>query len=67
MLARLKASLHKIIENGQVKSNTDSAFYSTIFIATLEGGIMMSKLEKTTDSILKSIIHLRWLVTTISV
>lgn len=71
MLARLKASLHKIVENGilhdQVKKDTDPAFYSTIFIATLEGGIMMSKLEKTTDSILKSITHLRALVKSILV
>lgn len=70
MLAQLKASLHKIIENGiknkQVTSGTDSSFYATIFIATLEGGIMMSKLERTSDAIGKTIMHLRKLTAEIS-
>lgn len=71
MLAQLKASLHKIISNGmannQVKAQTDPEFYSTIFIATLEGGIMMSKLERSKSSILQSIAHARMLVKQISV
>jgi AcrR family transcriptional regulator len=71
MLAQLKASLHKIISNGmannQVKAQTDPEFYSTIFIATLEGGIMMSKLERNKSSILQSIAHARMLVKQISV
>lgn len=70
MLAQLKASLHKIIENGiknkQVTPGTDSSFYATIFIATLEGGIMMSKLERTSDAIGKTIMHLRKLTAEIS-
>jgi AcrR family transcriptional regulator len=70
MLAQLKASLQKIISNGienkQVKSTTDPDFYSTIFIATLEGGIMMSKLERTKKSIVQSINHGRMLVQHIS-
>lgn len=70
MLAQLKASLHKIISNGmanqQVKAETDAEFYSTIFIATMEGGIMMSKLERTKTSILQSIAHARMLVQQIS-
>ena len=69
MLAQLKASVQKLIENGiknnQVDPKTDSAFYSTIFIATLEGGIMMSRLERTPDAILKTVDHLRTVVTSI--
>lgn len=65
ILMQLKASVSKLIENGikndQVKVGTDADFYSTIFIATLEGGIMMSKLERNKDAISKSIEHLRGL------
>lgn len=66
MLAQLKSSVQKLIENGikndQVKPETDPNFYATIFIATLEGGIMMSRLERTEDAILKTIQHLRTVV-----
>lgn len=71
MLAQLKASIAKLIDNGiknqQVRPDIEVDSYSTIFIATLEGGIMMSKLERTDDSILKTIAHLRGLVKLISV
>ena len=67
MLAQLKASVQKIIENGiknnQVKTETDAAFFATIFIATLEGGIMMSRLERTPEAILTTVAHLRTVVT----
>jgi AcrR family transcriptional regulator len=71
MLAQLKASMAKLIENGikndQVKPGTDIAFYSTIFIATLEGGIMMSKLERNKQAIHQTIDHLRGLIKEMSV
>ncbi|GEQ85030.1 TetR family transcriptional regulator [Patiriisocius marinistellae] len=71
MLAQLKSSVEKIITNGiqnnQVKPHIDVPFYSTIIIATLEGGIMMSKLERTPDAILKTIKHLRQLMQDISI
>ncbi len=70
MLAQLKSSIQKIIENGiknnQVVSSIDPIFYATIFIATLEGGIMMSKLERSSASILFTISHLRSVVAQIS-
>jgi TetR/AcrR family transcriptional repressor of nem operon len=70
ILAQFKASVQKIIENGiknnQVSSITDAPFYATIFIATLEGGIMMSRLERTPDAILKTVAHLRNVVKEIS-
>jgi AcrR family transcriptional regulator len=63
MLAQLKASVQKIIENGiknsQVQTKIDPIFYATIIIATLEGGIMMSRLERTSNAILYTIDHLR--------
>lgn len=69
MLAQFKASVQKLIENGikndQVKKETDASFYATIFIATLEGGIMMSRLERTPEAILKTITHLRAVVSSI--
>ncbi|QIE60044.1 TetR/AcrR family transcriptional regulator [Rasiella rasia] len=71
MLAQLKASLCKIVSNGiknkQVRHTVDAPFYATIFIATLEGGIMMSRLERSTDAIHKTIAHLRNLVEEISI
>ncbi|WP_432412133.1 TetR/AcrR family transcriptional regulator [Rasiella sp. SM2506] len=70
MLAQLKASLGKIIDNGikngQVMASVNSGFYATIFIATLEGGIMMSKLERNTEAISNTIVHLKKLVEEIS-
>jgi AcrR family transcriptional regulator len=71
MLAQLRASVIKLLENGikneQVKGDIDVSFYGTIFIATLEGGIMMSKLERSTDAIRHTVEHLRALVSEISV
>jgi len=71
MLAHLRTSMAKLIENGikngQVKPETDIAFNSTIFIATLEGGIMMSKLEQSKGAILHTIRHLRNLVQKMSI
>lgn len=66
MLAQLKASVGKLLVNGiknkQIKSDTDVAFYTTIIIAVLEGGIMMSKLERNSEAINTTIAHLRSIV-----
>lgn len=71
MLAHLRASMAKLlangIKNGQVKPDIDVSFYSTIFIASLEGGIMMSKLERNDEAIQHTIHHLRSLVKELSV
>ena len=70
MLAQLKASVKKLLENGikngQVRPGIDTSLYCTIIIATLEGGIMMSKLERNKTAILQTITHLRALVKDIS-
>jgi hypothetical protein len=56
----LQEGLWTIIKNGikygQIKPETDADHYSSLFIATLEGGIMMSKLRgsnKDMETVLK--------------
>ncbi len=71
MLAQLKASVEKLlvngIKNGQVQPGIDTSLYCTIIIATLEGGIMMSKLERSKEAISQTIVHLRKLVADMSI
>ena len=61
-LTVLKKSLMTILHNGivhkQLKPDTDVMFFSTLIIAVLEGGIMMSKLEGNNNDIRKMINHL---------
>jgi AcrR family transcriptional regulator len=61
-LTVLKKSLMTILQNGiehkQLKPDTDVTFFSTLIIAVLEGGIMMSKLEGNNNDIRKMIKHL---------
>lgn len=61
-LTVLKKSLMTILQNGiehkQLKPDTDVMFFSTLIIAVLEGGIMMSKLEGNNNDIRKMIKHL---------
>ncbi len=55
MLVNLKSSLRRILENAkrrnQIKEDTNVEQMVHVFIATLEGGIMMSKLERKNDAI----------------
>ncbi|RFN59301.1 TetR/AcrR family transcriptional regulator [Marixanthomonas ophiurae] len=71
MLQQFKDAVSTLIENGiknnQVKPDADVAFYSTIFIATLEGGIMMSRLQRDKKAITHTIAHLRNIVAEISI
>ncbi len=71
MLSRLRASLQTLFSNGiknnQLQSSIDIDYYTTLFIATLEGGIMMSKLERNKTAITHAITHLRHLIKEISV
>lgn len=70
MLHNLRASISTLIQNGinnkQVKEDINVHFYASIFISTLEGGIMMSKLEGNGTGIRHSITHLRQVVEYIS-
>ncbi|NND88721.1 MAG: TetR/AcrR family transcriptional regulator [Flavobacteriaceae bacterium] len=71
MLTKLRSSVAKLLENGvkndQVHADIDISTYTTVFIATLEGGIMMSKLERDDRSIHQIIDHLRMVVRSISI
>lgn len=58
----LRESLITILDNGirykQLKSDIDKEYYATLFIASLEGAIMMSKLRGNNDDIRRIIRHL---------
>ena len=70
MLSRLRLSMGTLFRNGiknnQVIPSIDIEQYSTVFIAVLEGGIMMSKLERNKNAITHAITHLRLMIHTIS-
>jgi TetR/AcrR family transcriptional regulator, transcriptional repressor for nem operon len=51
--------LEKGIEHQQIKPGIDTNFYATLIIASLEGGIMMSKLEGNNQDIVRMIQHLK--------
>jgi AcrR family transcriptional regulator len=71
MLKNLRYSVTRILENGvrygQLKQDTDCAYYATIIIASLEGAIMMSKLELTTTDMNRILTHLKNVVGSLSV
>jgi len=62
MLTTLRKSVISILKNGvqhdQMKPGIDPDFYATLFIAALEGGIMMSKLHGNNTDIHRIIQHL---------
>lgn len=62
-LTMLRESLIRILQKGieyhQIKPDIDKNFYAALIIATLEGGIMMSKLEGNDNDIRNMIEHLR--------
>lgn len=69
-LALLKSSIVTIIENGkkfsQVKPSVQENLFATIIIATLEGGIMMSKLQNDNKDISDVVLYLKnWITTDI--
>jgi len=61
-LGTLKQSLIAILENGiqhkQIKGGIDKEFYATLIIASLEGAIMMGKLQGNDDDIKRVVMHL---------
>jgi AcrR family transcriptional regulator len=57
--------LEKGIAHNQLRADIDKEFYATLFIASLEGGIMMSKLEGNNRHIVKMIDHLNQQLTLI--
>lgn len=69
MLGQLHSSLVYILDNGiqhqQIKPTIDKEHYATLFIALLEGGIMMSKLYGNAQAIRRVLKHLNVLLTEI--
>ena len=69
-LTVIRQSVVAILENGmahgQIKPTVDKDFYATLIIASLEGGIMMSKLHGNNDDIRRIVQHLTQQVNEIS-
>lgn len=57
--------LKKGVEYGQIRKNTDKNYFATVMIASLEGGIMMSKLARTDNDIRMVIRHLEGMISEI--
>ncbi len=55
----IKRIFDKALKNNQIKSTVDSDQLTAVYIATLEGAIMMSKLERKNDALVKSISYLK--------
>jgi len=70
MLAQLRASIKVLFQNGiknkQVNPDIDIEFYATIVISSLEGGIMMSKLERNKNAITHCVKHLEIVIQSVS-
>lgn len=62
LLHLLRDSILRILDNGikykQLDAEIDKGFYATLIIASLEGGIMMSKLNGNDDDIARVVSHL---------
>lgn len=62
----LRDSVVRILENGirhgQLKKGIDKQYYSAVIISSLEGGIMMSRLRRSTHDIKLVILHLEKLL-----
>jgi TetR/AcrR family transcriptional regulator, transcriptional repressor for nem operon len=71
ILEVLKNSISHIltrgIEFGQIKKTIDKNYFSTVMIATLEGGIMMSKLSRSDKDIRIVIKHLEAMISEIEI
>lgn len=62
ILDTLRGSIIKIIENGmkhkQIKQGVNAEFYATLIIASLEGAIMMGRLQGDNNDIRRVLKHL---------
>lgn len=71
ILNTLKTSLATVIENGikhkQIKSGINPEFYATLIIASLEGAIMMGKLQDNNQDIRRVLQHLESQLTEIEI
>lgn len=71
ILNLLRESVIKILDNGirykQIKPGIDKEFYASLIIATIEGGIMMSKLANDNNDIKRIVLHLEEQIKMISI
>lgn len=71
MLVTFKTTIKRIfdsgIKKGQINNDVDTVLLTHVFIATLEGAIMMSKLERNNEALKKCIDFLRGTVKQISI
>ncbi len=62
ILDTLTGSVEAILKNGirygQIRKDTDTQYYATVVVASLEGAIMMSKLRGNNDDIRRVVKHL---------
>lgn len=63
-----RTSIHHIITKGierqEIRPDVDIEAFTTVFIATLEGAVMLSKLYEDTTHIHRAIEHLTWYIDT---
>jgi TetR/AcrR family transcriptional repressor of nem operon len=57
-IARVEHVLGEARKMGKVRATTDPNMVATIIVSTLEGALMISRLEKTTDALVKAQQHL---------
>jgi TetR/AcrR family transcriptional regulator, transcriptional repressor for nem operon len=62
----LEHIIRRGIEFGQIKPDTDPAFFATLFIASLEGGVLLSKIRNRTQDLEIIITSLQANITSIS-
>jgi TetR/AcrR family transcriptional regulator, transcriptional repressor for nem operon len=71
ILTTLRESIVVILENGikhhQIRSGINKDFYATLIIASLEGAIMMGKLQENNEDIRRIIKHLDGLIKEIEI
>lgn len=64
----LSSTIERIVTKGmqrqELRSEIDVAACATVFIATLEGAVMMSKLYRDTVHMQRAVEHLRWYIDT---
>lgn len=55
----IRRLIRKGMEQGEVKQGVDPDYVATVFISTLEGALMLSKLYRNPDHMKKAVHHVR--------
>lgn len=59
LLGMVRHLVQKGIEKGEVKQGVDPEFVATVFISTLEGALMLSKLYRNPEYMKRAVCHLK--------